>query len=57
MFSLTKYVMSMSGLKLAEELAAKEEDDANKKPKGKEEIKEKGKKGNVEDEVRIEERI
>ncbi|KAK7136044.1 hypothetical protein R3I94_014642 [Phoxinus phoxinus] len=35
---------------LAEELAAKEEDDANKKPKGKEEIKEKGKKGNVEDE-------
>ncbi|KAG1973514.1 dynein regulatory complex protein 11 isoform X2 [Pimephales promelas] len=35
---------------LAEELAAKEEDDANKKPMGKEEIKEKGKKGNVEDE-------
>jgi len=56
MFSLTKSVMSMSGLKLAEELAAKEEDDANKKPMGKEEIKEKGKKGNVEDEVRIEER-
>ncbi|XP_051760262.1 dynein regulatory complex protein 11 isoform X1 [Ctenopharyngodon idella] len=35
---------------LAEELAAKEEEDANKKPKGKEEIKEKGKKGNIEDE-------
>lgn len=46
----------MSGLKLAEELAAKEEEDANKKPKGKEEIKEKGKKGKIEDEVRIEER-
>ncbi|TRY95217.1 hypothetical protein DNTS_010028, partial [Danionella cerebrum] len=35
---------------LAEELAAKEEDDANKKPKGKEETKDKGKKGKVEDE-------
>ncbi|XP_067250755.1 dynein regulatory complex protein 11 [Chanodichthys erythropterus] len=35
---------------LAEELAAKEEEDANKKPKGKEEIKEKGKKGKIEDE-------
>lgn len=43
-------------LKLAEELAAKEEEDANKKPKGKEETKEKGKKEKVNDEVRIEER-
>lgn len=43
-------------MKLAEELAAKEEEDANKKPKGKEETKEKGKKEKVNDEVRIEER-
>ncbi|XP_026125142.1 dynein regulatory complex protein 11 isoform X2 [Carassius auratus] len=35
---------------LAEELAAKEEEDANKKPKGKEETKEKGKKEKVNDE-------
>lgn len=55
MFSLTKSVGSMTALKLAEELAAKEEEDANKKPKGKEDIKEKGKKGKIEDEVRIEE--
>lgn len=52
-FSLTQ---SHLPLKLAEELAAKEEEDANKKPKGKEETKEKGKKEKIADEVRIEER-
>lgn len=41
-------------MKLAEELAAKEEEDANKKPKGKEETKEKRKKEKVDDEVRTE---
>ncbi|XP_073765641.1 uncharacterized protein isoform X1 [Danio rerio] len=35
---------------LAEELAAKEEEDANKNPKGKEDTKEKAKKGKIEDE-------
>lgn len=40
---------------LAEELTAKEEEDANKKPKGKDEIKvkEKRNKGRVEEEVRF----
>ncbi len=56
MFVMFLLTQSCLPLKLAEELAAKEEEDANKKPKGKEETKEKGKKEKVVDEVRIEER-
>lgn len=56
MFVMFPLTQSCLPLKLAEELAAKEEEDANKKPKGKEETKEKGKKEKVDDEVRIEER-